>query len=232
MKTKVGIICAGDRETAPLLSAMDVVKVTEKALWKIYEGTIQDIDVVLTTCGVCKVNAAAAAQILIDTFGCRIIINGGTCGGMNPSLEILDTVVTTKCYYWDAVGQVLGKGFPKVKRTEFPSDPELIKKAEKSAAGFDGRVFFGTTVTGEMFIDQEMREEINEEFSPLSVDMETAAIAHVCLVNEIPFIAVRTVTDTGKVSGLDTYEVNCDKASEISAEWVKVILKELENEKK
>ena len=61
---------------------------------KFYEGQIQGIKVVVLFSGVCKVNAAIASQILIDVFGVDLIINSGTAGGMNPDLEIFDTVIS------------------------------------------------------------------------------------------------------------------------------------------
>ena len=41
--------------------------------------------------------------------------------------------------------------------------------------------------------------------------------AHVCHVNRIPFLSVRTVTDTSTHKGLENFEKNCEAASEISA---------------
>ena len=49
-----------------------------------------------------------------------------------------------------------------------------------------GRVHFGRTVTGEAFITDEGRAEINARFAPLTVDMETAAMAHVCYETAFP----------------------------------------------
>ena len=48
--------------------------------------------------------------------------------------------------------------------------------------------------------------------------METAAVAHVCYVNRVPFLAVRSITDTGEDSGVETFEENCARASELAAE--------------
>ena len=41
------------------------------------------------------------------------------------------------------------------------------------------KVVWGRMVTGEAFISDDGRKEINDKYSPLSVDMETASIAHV-----------------------------------------------------
>ncbi|QAT43623.1 hypothetical protein [Aminipila luticellarii] len=41
--------------------------------------------------------------------------------------------------------------------------------------------------TGEKFVWTK-RKEINEQFSPLCADMETAAVAHTCYVNKVPLL--------------------------------------------
>ncbi len=66
---RIGIICASDSEVAPFLPIIDECKITEKAMLKFYEGKINDIAVVTLFSGVCKVNAAIAAQILLSMQG-------------------------------------------------------------------------------------------------------------------------------------------------------------------
>ena len=57
-----------------------------------HEGRLCGVEVVAVVCGVCKVNAAIASQLLIDDFAVGAILNSGTAGGMDPRLRILDTV--------------------------------------------------------------------------------------------------------------------------------------------
>ena len=227
MKHKIGIICAGEAEINPVLSYLTNEKTTEKAMLKFYEGQIEGIDVVALACGGCKVNAAIAAQILIDTFGCNVMINGGTCGGMDHGLHVFDTVVATESAYWDVSGDILTEYHPFMKSIYFASDQKLVGLARKAADQSAQKVVFGRMMTGEIFIDQEKRAEINQIHKPLAVDMETGAIAHVCYVNQIPFIAVRTITDTGEESGIDTFDQNCDKASELSAGFIRKVIREM-----
>ena len=47
--------------------------------------------------------------------------------------------------------------------------------------------------------------------------METAAAAQVCYAFEIPFLAIRTVTDNPECSGSEAYHANCDRAGEMAA---------------
>ena len=68
---KIGILCAGDEELAPFLPLISNCKITEKAMLKFHAGQIDSVEVVALFSGVCKVNAAIAAQLLIDV--CRFV---------------------------------------------------------------------------------------------------------------------------------------------------------------
>lgn len=225
---KFGIVCAGDEELAPFLPMMDHCKVIEKARLKFYEGQIDGTEVVALFSGVCKVNAAIASQILIDIFDVNAIINSGTAGGMDPRLKIFDTVISTEVCYHDVAQDILTEFHPWMKSVFFEADQKLIElsKAAVEKTKFPGKVFWGRMVTGESFITEEGRQKINDEFAPLTVDMETASIAHVCYVNHIPFISVRCVTDTAEESGVSNFEENCAKASAIAKNIVVAILNE------
>lgn len=225
---KFGIVCAGDEELAPFLPMMDHCKVIEKARLKFYEGQIDGTEVVALFSGVCKVNAAIASQILIDIFDVNAIINSGTAGGMDPRLKIFDTVISTEVCYHDVAQDILTEFHPWMKSVFFEADQKLIElsKAAVEKTKFPGKVFWGRMVTGESFITEEGRQKINDEFAPLTVDMETASIAHVCYVNHIPFISVRCVTDTAEESGVSNFEENCAKASAIAKDTVVAILNE------
>ena len=49
MSRKIGIICAGDREFEPFIKHIDNVRITEQAMLKVHEGTINKVDVVRCT---------------------------------------------------------------------------------------------------------------------------------------------------------------------------------------
>lgn len=228
---KVGIICAGDRELEPFLPHIQNCTTSKKAMLTFYEGTVNEVNIVTLFCGVCKTNAAIAAQILIDIYKADIIINAGTAGGMDDKLDILDTVISTETAHHDVHKEILTEFHPWMSSVYFKSDEKLLELSKKAADRLqsDYKIHFGRTVTGEKFIDDAGRDEINSVFAPLSVDMETASIAHVCYVNSIPFIAIRTLTDTAAHSGTENFEKNCKKASDISKEIVLELLKEIKN---
>ncbi|MBR4083169.1 MAG: 5'-methylthioadenosine/S-adenosylhomocysteine nucleosidase [Lachnospiraceae bacterium] len=226
---KVGIICAGDTELAPFLPIIKDGKTSEKAMLRIYEGKIENVNVVTLFCGVCKVNAAIATQILIDTYQVDMIINAGTAGGMDSKLDIFDTVISMEVAYHDVHEEILTEFHPWMENVFFKADKELLKLSEKAVANMktDYKILWGRMVTGEAFITDEGRDEINAQFGPLTVDMETGSIAHVCYVNKVPFIAIRSITDTPSHSGSEYFEKNCEKASIIAKDITVALLAEI-----
>lgn len=227
---RIGILCAGDTELEPFLACMENCTITEKAMLKFYEGMLQGVAAVALYSGVCKVNAAIAAQILIDTFQVDAVINAGTAGGMDERLEIFDTVAAETAAYHDVAEDILTEFHPWMTTPRFTADPRLLAAAKRAAGRLGRRIWFGPMVTGEQFIGEEGRAEILERFAPLSADMETAAAAHVCYVNQVPFLALRTITDTARRSGVETFEKNCRKASEIARDLTLLVLEELKED--
>lgn len=229
---KVGIVCAGDREVAPFLAMIEDCTISEKAMLKFYEGKIKGVNVVILFSGVCKVNAAIATQVLIDFYNIDYIINAGTAGGMNPELEIFDTVISTEVAYHDVAPKILTKFHPWMETVYFKADQQLLDMTKRIAdKTTKGRMFWGRMVTGEAFITDEGREIINDEFAPLTVDMETASIAHVCYVNKMPFISIRCITDTATHSGSESFEENCTEASMISRDITIALLNKIKENK-
>lgn len=224
---KIGIICASENELAPFLDDFQEHSVVEKAKLKIHIGKIGEHDVVLLYCGVCKVNAAIAAQIVIDDFNVDAIINAGVAGGMDSRLGILDTVVSTEVAYHDVASEILTEYHPWMKSVFFAADETLLKIAKNVAERIQtkGIIYFGRMVTGEAFISDDGRQEIMDAFNPLSVDMETGSIAHVCYANSIPFLAIRSITDTADHSGSEFFEMNCKEASRIAKDFTVEVIR-------
>lgn len=227
---KVGIICAGDRELDPFLSYIKNCTMSEKAMLKFYKGVINNVDIVVLFCGVCKTNAAIATQILIDIYNVDLIINAGTAGGMDKKLEIFDTVIATEVAHHDVHEGILTEFHPWMSSIYFKSDEILLKLTKEAVKRrkHDNKIYFGRMVTGEKFITDKGRDEINLNFNPLSVDMETASIAQTCYVNQVPFIAIRCITDTADHSGAENFDKNCVIASSISKDITLELLTEID----
>ena len=83
---KIGIITATEFELTPFLKKMTITQTTTKAMLQIHEGFYDDISIASAFCGVCKVNAAIAAQIMISACGVNKIIMIGVAGAIDSKL--------------------------------------------------------------------------------------------------------------------------------------------------
>lgn len=210
---RVGILCPSDTELAPLLAHIPSPRTIRKAMLTFYVGTLEGVDVVAVYSGVCKVNAAVAAQILVDAFSVSAVF----VVGMAEDVQLFDTVISRQAVYHDVADDILTEYHPWMPTSFFSADAKLLALAEAYSQRSPFPIRFGTIATGEAFIADEGRAEICQKFAPLCVDMETASVAHVCYANGIPFLGVRSITDTATHQGIENFERNCEQASERAA---------------
>lgn len=219
----IGIIGATENEINPFILSMSNIKTEKHAMLNFHKGQYQDIDIIALFCGVCKVNAAIAAQILIDKYQTTQVIAIGVAGAINEELQILDTVISSEIAYHDVADEILTQYHPWMKSIYFTADKDMLNGISKANAG-DRSVLIGRIVTGEAFINQNGRKEIIEKYNPLCADMETASIAHVCYANSISFAAIRSMSDTPHESGNDAFEKYGKAAAEKSVFVLKCYL--------
>ena len=201
---KIGIISATEFELAPFLQKMTTTQTTEKAMVKFHEGFYGGVPVVACFSGVCKVNAAIAAQNMIHLFDVKEIIMIGVAGAIESSLKIYDTIISNEIVYHDVTDEILTEYHPHMSHPYFIADQKLMNQVMRFNAD-DETVLVGKIATGEAFIDQDGRDVIIEKHNPQCVDMETAGVAHVCYVNDIPFVAIRSISDTPHESGNESF---------------------------
>ncbi|WP_338026023.1 5'-methylthioadenosine/S-adenosylhomocysteine nucleosidase [Abyssisolibacter fermentans] len=146
---KIGIIGPTENEIMPFVKCISNDKIVSTALLKFHNGIYNNINVVALYCGVCKVNAAIAAQILIDRFNVTHIIVTGVAGGMGKSLKIGDTVIATKIAYHDVSDGILTEYHPWMESIYFKSDELLIEHCKRALKQerFEQTVHFGKVVT-------------------------------------------------------------------------------------
>lgn len=227
MSKKVGIIGAMSVELELLKSKLgENPAVTKAGGMAFTEGKINGVSVVLVQSGVGKVNAALCAQRLILQFGCTHIINTGIAGAMASRLKVLDFVASTDAVYHDM--DATGFGYkkteiPQMKCSDFPADSKMLEAARAAFKEFpvEHKLVFGRIATGDQFVsDKEKKSAIQETCSPACVEMEGAAVAHACWINEIPFVIIRCMSDMADDDGKSTYSFNENEAASLSGSLV------------
>jgi len=223
------IICAIRPEVKPFLSALENTKVEKCGSLKVNCGVIQGESVLVVCCGVGFKKASAATQKIIDNYSIDNVIMSGTAGGVDGKLKIGDTVVSEEVLYHETGYGASYDSDTVNEYASFKTDNELLLHAKRAAESesFSQSVFFGRITSGSKFASGKYFRTVADKFHPLCLDMETAAVAHVCSKNNIPFIAVRSISDTAEKSGLLTFYKNVTLASRNSFNFVEKLLSEL-----
>ncbi|RXI98569.1 5'-methylthioadenosine/adenosylhomocysteine nucleosidase [Anaerobacillus alkaliphilus] len=198
---KIGIIGAMDEEIKRLKENIEIQEEIVKATITFYVGTFEGKQVVVCKSGVGKVNAAITTQLLVDIFAVNKIIFTGVAGAVDPELNIGDIVISTSAVQHDLDASALGFKKGEVPMfaysSDFPADEQLIKLAEQAAKNLDDvKTVKGRILSGDQFIaDHKKVEELGHLFEGKCVEMEGASVAHVAMLNDIPFVIIRSMSD-------------------------------------
>ena len=186
---KIGIIIAMDIEYRNMCEALGGKS----------QGRVNGNEVVLWQCGIGKVNAAVGTMRLIEQHHPDCIISTGLAGGIDNRLQVMDVVIGSQTVYhdvWCGEGNELGQvqGLP----TRFDADSRLLSCAQTASEAGGHRTVCGLICTGDQFItDKQSLAEIKAHFpDALACEMESAAIAHTCYLQQVPFLSIRVVSDT------------------------------------
>lgn len=227
---RIGIIGAMDEELISIRTFIQNSEKFQKGKRTFWQGTAHGHEIYLTRCDPGKVNAVIAAQQLIDLFSVDAIFNMGSSGALAPELQVGDLVVATEFiqHDFDVTGWGLKPGelmFDILMSDEtgqmqfrsqqiFEAHPALTQKAVRVAQsielaslnGHSPKIYSGRILSGDQFIGQpEKAQGLWDTHQGLCTDMEAAAIAHTCDVNEVPFLCIRAISDKADHSAVVSF---------------------------
>lgn len=195
---KIIVIAAMQKELDLILQQMPEHEIVENCGSKYYKGRIGNNYVAVAQCGIGKVNAALRTSELIDALDPDLVINSGVAGGLDEKMRIGDILVADRITYhdvWCGPGTVVGQA-DCCPLYYTPRESELGMLREM-ACRTDSRIKFGLLCSGDRFIStpEEMKHIKSLFADALACDMESAAIAQTCYKRDVPFIAVRVMSD-------------------------------------
>ncbi|OZT86528.1 5'-methylthioadenosine/S-adenosylhomocysteine nucleosidase [Vibrio sp. 03_296] len=222
---KVGIIGAMQQEVAILKEAMTNAQTVSKAGCTFYSGQINGVEVVLLQSGIGKVAAAIGTTILLDEYQPDMVLNTGSAGGFDSSLNLGDVVISTEVRHHDAdvtafgyeMGQMAGQP------AAFIADEKLMNLAEKALEQMDGQhAVRGLICTGDAFVCTAERQAFIRQHFPsvIAVEMEASAIAQTCHQFKVPFVVVRAISDVADKESPMSFEEFLPLAAKSSSEMV------------
>lgn len=229
MQKTIGILTAMSVEFRQVASMLRDTATVQSGPHSFLVGTLGENKIVLLQCGIGKTNAASGVTNLIINFHPDLVISTGVAGGIDTCLDVMDVVVGRTVCYHDVFcgddcdpGQV--QGLPKY----FEGDKRLTEIAV--ALDSTVRIVPGLVCTGDQFVTRrEDLARIKSAYpSALAVDMESAAIAQVCCLWQVPFLSFRIISDTPGVHAhfdqyLNFWETMADKSFTVTRNFLNKI---------
>ncbi|WFB47710.1 5'-methylthioadenosine/S-adenosylhomocysteine nucleosidase [Vibrio coralliilyticus] len=222
---KIGIIGAMEQEVSILKQAIENCQEVSKAGCTFFSGQLNGVDVVLLQSGIGKVAAAIGTTVLLDEYQPDVVINTGSAGGFDSTLNLGDVVISTEVRHHDAdvtafgyeMGQMAGQP------AAFTADAKLMDAAEKALSQMeDKHAIRGLICTGDTFVCTAERQAFIRQHFPsvIAVEMEASAIAQACHQFKVPFVVVRAISDVADKESPMSFEEFLPLAAKSSSEMV------------
>lgn len=187
----IGIIVAMSKELNLILPLLDEHATETKNGTLFHTGVVNGNKIALMQCGIGKVNAAMGAMTMIDSFSPSLVINTGVAAGTGDDVSVMDIVIAENVAHHDfwCIGEEWG---------QVPGCPKFFETQLFDFEGDDSSIKRGLIVSGEKFIESKQEVDVIRGHFPkaLAVDMESAAIAQVCCLRDVPFFCMRVISDT------------------------------------
>ncbi len=203
----IALLSALPEEQAGLLTLLQSPLRTLRAGREFWQGSVNGHAVVLALSRIGKVAAATTAALLIEHFGVRAIVFTGVAGGLAEHVRVGDVVIGTQYLQHDMDASPLFARYevPLYGLQRFEADPALHKQLYTAALTLPESLKLATTMqvhqglilSGDRFVNSAAEVGALRRALPdgLCVEMEGAAVAQVCWDYQIPFVAVRTISD-------------------------------------
>lgn len=209
----IAIICAMNVELEEILRRMENVRQEQCAGVQVHLGTLEGQQVAAVVCGVGKVSAALCTQMLISRYQPSALFHSGIAGGVSPHLKPMDVVVARELTYRDMAEDIKRSWLPC--GGVFLADAKLSTLLRQAAP----EALVGCMATGDLFLEsREEKLRLQQDFNALCADMESAAVAQVCVVNQVPFAVLRCISDLGDDEARGDYECFEQRAAHLSAD--------------
>ncbi|MCE5267655.1 MAG: hypothetical protein LLG00_07200 [Planctomycetaceae bacterium] len=142
--------------------------------FRLREGGLHGRRVVLVLSGAGRKNAQRATEMLIDGHRPGLVVSAGFAGGLSPELKRNDIFIADRLVGTSTI-DVAGSGL---------------------AAGTHPGVHRGALLTADRVVGSPVeRRELRDRHGAMAVDMETSAVAGVCVARRVPFSSIRVIND-------------------------------------
>ncbi len=220
---KIAIMGAMPEEVEPIVAKLDDLQTMTYGANRYYEGVYNGQEVVVAYSKIGKVFATLTATMLIEKFGCDMLLFSGVAGAISDTLKIGDLIIADGLCQHDLDITAFGHPYGYVPEGEvcIPSDVTLRNIAKKVAKEKGLILKEGIIATGDQFVaNAERKEWIGSEFEADALEMEGASVAVVCSALEVPFFILRAISDSADMDASFNFDAFLESSAKISADFI------------
>ena len=227
---KIAIMGAMPEEIEPLIDKLDNVSSMIYAANTYYEGTYKGQEVVVAYSKIGKVFATLTATILIEKFGCDMLLFSGVAGAISDDLKIGDLIIADGLCQHDLDITAFGHPHGYVPEGEvcIPTDANLREIAKKVAEEKGISLKEGIIATGDQFVaDLQRKKWIEETFNADALEMEGASVAVVCHALKVPYFILRAISDSADMDASFNFDEFLESSAKTSADFILAMVEEI-----
>jgi adenosylhomocysteine nucleosidase len=158
-----------------------------------------EADVIFFHQGWGKIAAAGATQYAIDKWRPELIINLGTCGGFEGSIEKGEIILVEKTIVYDIIEQ-MGDAAEAI--ADYTADLDIKWAGDE----LPYKTRRGLLLSADRDIVKEELKSLKQNYQGIAADWESGAIAWVANKNNTPALILRGVSDTVSEIRAEAYE--------------------------
>lgn len=182
------VLISAQGEWQALLHHLQPKRLQASPYGEYFSQEIAGFPVLWMAAGWGKVSTAGACQFAIDRFHPQLLINLGTCGGLEGLVALGEILLITETAFYD-IYEGMADSAAAIDAYRVHADlswlPEELLEHTRRAR----------LVSADQDIQPQNYERIAEEFGAIAADWESAAFAWVAERNGMPWLALRGVSD-------------------------------------
>ena len=246
---RIGILGAMPEEINGIVSLLKDKTEVVKGMRTYYIGTINNIEVVVVFSRWGKVASATTVTHLIVEFGITELLFTGVAGAICQKLNIGDIIIASSLVQHDLDARPIMNRFeiPLLGKTVLHPPKNMLDSTIESISELVNsqkligllssmqqetflftkpKVVVGQIASGDQFFASCAEKEGLLEILPevLCVEMEGAAVAQVCFEYEIPFVIIRTISDSANENSVVDFR---EFVAEVASRFGVAIIREL-----
>ncbi len=215
----IGIIFAMDIEKNAFFNRfekIELIKQNDLSVYRLHHGKH---NIYAIRSGIGKVHAAFKTTLFINRYNIDLCINSGIAGGVD--VEVGQLVLARRTMFHDVDVTAFGYTYGQIPDMPAFFDLESAYLRHFEAHLKDVPYKIGAIATGDQFLkDIGKLDEARQLYDDIhAVDMETAAIAQVAHLFDVPYLAFRVISDKlSSENQLTNYEKGVEEGVEKAAD--------------